>query len=211
MAGVPAAGPNWAIDDPRYVRALAHPLRIRILAMLEERAASPVQLASLLDSTLGRVGHHVRVLRDLGLIELVETRKRRGATEHVYRASSVPGFSDDAWRLAGAGVRRRVAAALLEQIGEYVAGSAAAGGFDRVDANLSRVPLRLDEQGWSELAAAGKRWLAEAEEIGARARERTSGDGTPPIDAAVVLLVFEALAFSDRPAPDRSARTTARP
>ena len=203
MTGVSAAGPDWAIDDPRYVRALAHPLRIRILAMLEERPASPVQLAPLLGSTLGRVGPHVRVLRDLGLIELVETRRRRGATEHVYRASSVPGFSDEAWRRAGTAVRRRVAATLLEQVGEYVTGSAAAGGFDRQDANLSRVPMHLDEQGWRELAAASRRWLAEAEDIGDAARERVARDGAPTFDAAVVLLVFEALAFSDRPGRER--------
>jgi len=189
--------PRVAIDDPRYVKALAHPLRVRILAMLQERPASPVQLAPRLGSTLGRVGHHVRVLRDLGLIELVETRPRRGAVEHIYRAPEIPRFSDGAWEKAGANVRRRVLAAALEQIGEYVGGSAAGGGFDRPDVNLSRVPMRLDEQGWSELAEAGKRWLAEADAIHARARERASEENAL-LDAGLVLLVFEALAFSDR-------------
>jgi DNA-binding transcriptional ArsR family regulator len=33
------------IDDPRYVKAMSHPLRVRILAMLDERKASPNQLA----------------------------------------------------------------------------------------------------------------------------------------------------------------------
>ena len=197
-----SAAPRWAIDDPRYVRALAHPLRIRILAMLEERPASPVQLAPQLGSTLGRVGHHVRVLRDLGLIELVETRRRRGAVEHIYKAKPVPGFSDDAWQQAGAAVRERVVAAVLAQIGDYVSGSAAAGGFGRADANLSRIPLRLDESGWQELAAAGRRFLAEVDEIHTRAGERGT-DGQ--LDVGLVLLVFEALAFSDR-----SERTPAR-
>ena len=191
-----AAEPVRATDDPRYVRALAHPLRIRILAMLEERPASPVQLAPRLGSTLGRVGHHVRVLRDLGLIELVETRQRRGAVEHIYKAAPVPGFSDDAWQNAGAAVRERVVAAVLAQVGDYVAGSAAAGGFDRPDANLSRVPLRLDEAGWQELAAAGRRFLAEVDEIQTRAGERGTGG---QMDFGLVLLVFEALSFSDRP------------
>lgn len=196
VPGVASGDAKLAVDDPRYVRALAHPLRIRILAMLEERPASPVQLAPRLGSTLGRVGHHVRVLRDLGLIELVETRRRRGATEHIYSAAPVPAFSDEAWQRAGAAVRRRTSGALLGQIGEYVAGSAAAGGFDRPNANLSRVPLRLDEEGWEELASASKRWLAEAEAIQARTVERTRGE--PPLAAGLVLLVFEAQGFSDR-------------
>ena len=183
-----------SIDDPRYVKALAHPLRIRILAMLQERPASPVQLAPRLGSTLGRVSHHVRVLRDMGLIELVETRPRRGATEHIYAATSIPRFSDGAWERLGAAGRRRVLAAALEQIGEYVAGSAAAGGFDRADANLSRVPLRLDERGWTELTAAGRRWLAEVDDIQERARRRDDGAR----DVGLVLLMFDALAFSDR-------------
>ena len=58
------------LDDPRYVKALAHPLRVRILAMLGERAASPVQLAQTLDATLGTVaqpssvGEFLRLIRD---------------------------------------------------------------------------------------------------------------------------------------------------
>ena len=44
--------PITDIDDPRYVKALAHPLRIRILAMLADRSASPVQLSARLDPRL---------------------------------------------------------------------------------------------------------------------------------------------------------------
>ena len=198
LGNVSMPDPMRATDDPRYVQALAHPLRIRILAMLEERPASPVQLAPRLGSTLGRVGYHVRVLRDAGLIELVETRRRRGATEHIYTAAPLPVFSDAAWERAGAAVRRRATAALLQQVGDYVAGSAERGGFDRTDANLSRLPLRLDEQGRRELTAAGLRWLAEAGAVQERALERADGDDDRLEDIGVVLLIFEAVGFSDR-------------
>jgi DNA-binding transcriptional ArsR family regulator len=75
-------------DDPgrlqafkaEFFKALAHPLRIRILAMLADHSASPVQLSSKLDATLGTVAYHVRTLHSLGLVELVDTRQRRGAT-----------------------------------------------------------------------------------------------------------------------------------
>ena len=36
---------------------------------------------------LRSVAYHVRVLKKLGCIELVETLPRRGAVEHVYRAA----------------------------------------------------------------------------------------------------------------------------
>ena len=47
------------IDDPRYVKAMSHPLRVRILAMLDERTASPVELAGWLGASLGTVAYHV--------------------------------------------------------------------------------------------------------------------------------------------------------
>lgn len=200
--------PRVKIDDPRLVKALAHPLRIRVLAMLQERPASPVMLARLLDASLGRVAHHVRVLHELGLLELVGTRQRRGATEHIYRAHELPRFGDEAWERLDREAKQRVLAAVLGQINAYVSGSAAAGGFDRRDANLSRVPLRLDHEGWRRLAAASKRWLAEADAIQADADQRAAeGDSNELRDVGLVLLVFEALAFSeravDRAIPDR--------
>ena len=167
--------PKIQLDDPRYVKALAHPLRIRILAMLGERAASPVQLAQKLDATLGTIAYHVRTLHNLGLIELVATRQRRGATEHVYQAVETPRFSDDAWEGLGPVAKQRLLTAMLRQIGEYVNGSAAVGGFDRSDANISRMSLKLDERGWKQLARASKKWLAEVDRIQEAAAARIPG------------------------------------
>ena len=73
-------------SEPHAVKALAHPLRVRALAILTEREASPSELAEELDEPLGNVSYHVRLLHDLGLIELVRTTPRRGAIEHHYRA-----------------------------------------------------------------------------------------------------------------------------
>ena len=112
--------PITDIDDPRYVKALAHPLRIRILAMLADRSASPVQLSSKLDATLGTVAYHVRTLHSLGLVELVDTRQRRGATEHYYRAREHPRFPDDAWSGLAPVAKQRMLSAMLQQIGQYV-------------------------------------------------------------------------------------------
>ena len=150
----PSVKPITDIDDPRYVKALAHPLRIRILAMLADRSASPVQLSGKLDATLGTVAYHVRTLHSLGLVELVDTRQRRGATEHYYRAREHPRFPDDAWSGLAPVAKQRMLSAMLQQIGEYVTGSAAAGGFDRAEAHMTRNSLRLDERGWQQLATA---------------------------------------------------------
>ena len=188
--------PITDIDDPRYVKALAHPLRIRILAMLADRSASPVQLAGKLDATLGTVAYHVRTLHSLGLVELVDTRQRRGATEHYYRAREHPRFPDDAWSGLAPVAKQRMLSAMLQQIGEYVTGSAAAGGFDRSEAHMTRNALRLDERGWQQLATATRKWLREAERIeeGAAARiakvAGDDGDGAT-LDVGLVVMLFE--------------------
>jgi DNA-binding transcriptional ArsR family regulator len=202
--------PITDIDDPRYLKALAHPLRIRILAMLAERSASPVQLASKLDATLGTVAYHVRTLHSLGLVELVDTRQRRGATEHYYRAHDRPRFSDEAWGDLPAVDKQRMLSAMLQQLGQFVSASAAAGGFDRPDSHMTRTSLRLDERGWEQLADATKRWLSDADRIAEAAGKRLGRTGAPEgdgdgdgngrsLDAGLVIMLFQALPFSDHP------------
>ena len=76
--------PITEIDDPRLVKALAHPLRIRILGILEQRSATPKELAELLDVQLENLSYHVRTLRDFGFIKLERRRMVKGAVEHRY-------------------------------------------------------------------------------------------------------------------------------
>jgi DNA-binding transcriptional ArsR family regulator len=66
-------------------RAMAHPMRARILAALDGRELSPVELARELDASLGVISYHVRVLADAGVVELARTTARRGAIQHHYR------------------------------------------------------------------------------------------------------------------------------
>jgi len=184
------------IEDPRYVKALAHPLRVRILSMLEERDSSPVQLAEHLDATLGTVAYHVRTLERLGLIEMVATYQRRGATEHVYAAREHPRFSSSAWAATHPMTKHVMIASALSQIGQYATQSAAAGGFDRPEANFNRSSLALDEEGWTALADATQRWREEIAEIEATSARRLKKTGEKPMDAGLVVLLFEAAPFS---------------
>src|SRR4029453_5690768 len=92
--------------DPRIVRALSHPIRHRVLVALNERGASPKELAAELGEPLGNVSYHTRVLAQLGCIELVSTTQRRGALEHHYRAVMRPFFDDAAWAQIPASTRR---------------------------------------------------------------------------------------------------------
>jgi DNA-binding CsgD family transcriptional regulator len=80
-----AMAPRPAPIDQRLATALSSPLRARALGLIAEGVASPKAIAAELDLDVRTVAYHVRVLRKLGCIELVETLPRRGAVEHIYR------------------------------------------------------------------------------------------------------------------------------
>ena len=73
------------IDDLKQVRALADPLRMRILtALCEERTTK--QVAELLHEKPTRLYHHVDALERAGLVQLTRTRPKRGTIEKYYRS-----------------------------------------------------------------------------------------------------------------------------
>ena len=84
--------------DQRLVRALGHPLRVKILEVVQVRNASPSELTDLLQAPLGNVAYHVRVLEKCGCIEQVATARRRGAVEHYFRARPRSYIGHQDWR-----------------------------------------------------------------------------------------------------------------
>jgi DNA-binding CsgD family transcriptional regulator len=80
-----AMAPRPAPIDQSIATALSSPLRARALELIAEGATSPKLIAAELGLDVRTVAYHVRVLRKLGCIELVETQPRRGAVEHIYR------------------------------------------------------------------------------------------------------------------------------
>ncbi|ADB50391.1 winged helix-turn-helix domain-containing protein [Conexibacter woesei] len=84
MGNRPRPADPFAIDT-RLARALAHPVRVRILGYLRERgAASPSELAKAWDVSINLLAYHFRRLHTLGLIRVSKRIQRRGAIEHRY-------------------------------------------------------------------------------------------------------------------------------
>ena len=75
------------ITEARQLKALAHPVRAQILELLSQEPASAKVLAARMDVSHGKVGHHLKVLVDAGLIELAEERPVRAVVERFYRPS----------------------------------------------------------------------------------------------------------------------------
>jgi DNA-binding transcriptional ArsR family regulator len=178
--------------DPRIAKALSHPMRARILGILNERVASPNEIAEQIDERLPNVSYHVRALLDLGCIELVRTAQRRGAIEHYYRAIVRPFFSDRDWKRLPRSGRQAISDVALQIIWEDVSGAIKAGTFEaRADRHLSHNALALDERGWKDMTKLLAGVLAEVEKIGADSASRLKESGEAGIPTRTVLMSFE--------------------
>lgn len=175
--------------DVVLLKALSHPVRARALTTLNQRVASPSELAAEQDEAVGHVAYHVRVLRELGMIELVNTRQVRGATQHFYRSTAQPYLDDDLWSRLTHDSRNGVSIANIGVLGHCVREAFEAGTFDsRTDRHLSNVSLDLDEDGWREANALLTSCLEGLLRIGNECEAR-SGEGT--VRATFGLMGFE--------------------
>ena len=164
--------------DRALVKVAGHPVKVRALTVLTERSASPKEIADQLELPIGQVSYHVRVLEEMGMIELIGTRQVRGAVEHFYKAVRRPNFSDEEWAQLDLEQREEVSIWAKQQEMVDAALAFEAGTFDsRTDRHLSRVPLVVDEEGWGELTALMAESLDTIFEIQARSSERLSREG----------------------------------
>jgi DNA-binding transcriptional ArsR family regulator len=182
--------PQSDISDPRIIKALTHPLRIQILAALDERTASPSELADELKAPLGNVSYHVRQLAGLGLIKLVKRTPRRGAIEHHYKAVGRPQITDDAWAGTPATVKNAVVGAALGDLGSAVTAAAAAGGFSRADAHLTRTQVTVDEKGWRDIDKELNATLARVQRIVDDSGKRIAKAGQDAEQSATVVTML---------------------
>jgi DNA-binding transcriptional ArsR family regulator len=187
-------------------KAFAHPLRVQILIILNERVASPNLLAQELDQSLNLVAYHVRVLEKYDCIELVDTKQRRGATEHFYRATRRQFLSDAEWARMPESLRPGLSGAMLKSVFDDIEEAVTKGTLDEVeDRHLSRTPMVVDKQGWSETATLLSNTLDRLLEIQAAASERIANGDEPGILSKVNMLHFK----SPDPEPEGSAEETA--
>jgi DNA-binding transcriptional ArsR family regulator len=179
--------------DEGLLKAIAHPLRHRLLSMLDGRTASPNELARELGLPLGRVSYHIRLLHDLGAIELVATEPRRGALEHFYRAVASAWFGEGDWTKLPRSARRGILGHNLQQIFTWVTAAAETSGFDHATSEVLHAALELDEQGREEVSRVARDAIARARAIHDAAAERHAGaaDAEPLITTELTILHFE--------------------
>jgi DNA-binding transcriptional ArsR family regulator len=176
--------------DSTLGAAVAHPLRSRCLTLLADREASPAEIARELGIEVSKVGYHVSALAKAGLIEKVRERPVRGAVEHFYRATVEPSVTDTAYAEMGSEARRNFCRTTWSLITANATTSLETGRMlERDDVHLTRVPIRVDERGWMEVAEAHLELFDRVFDIQSASAERL---GENPDDAGVSGLSVQA-------------------
>lgn len=183
--------------DQRMISALAHPLRVEILRLLEEGPSSPKRLADRMGEKLGNASYHMKVLHKCDCIELVETIPQRGAVEHVYGLKPDGAIGSRTWKAVPAALRTRYAGTALADFSTRAVEALDAGTAEtREGSGVTWLPLNVDEVGWKEL----RRMLSNVEKrfraIADKSAERLESprDGFPVI---VAVAAFEVASGKD--------------
>lgn len=154
---------------------MSHPTRVHALTVLLDRVASPRELAAELGEPINNVTYHIKQLVDLGCVELVEKKPAQGGrvVEHFYRGIERTYFDESDWELLDGSEKQLVETAIVSMISEDVTQAIVARTFsDPNDNHLSRTPLIVDQEGWSEIKAILGRALDELLEVPLRVAER---------------------------------------
>src|SRR5499426_2508780 len=72
----------------QQLRALAHPLRLRLLEAFAQGLRTTMQVAAQLGEPPTRLYHHVNALERAGVLKLVDTRQVPGTTEKYFELAS---------------------------------------------------------------------------------------------------------------------------
>lgn len=181
--------------EPRHhhlLKAMAHPIRLRLLGILNYRHISPAEFAREQGEPVSKVAHHFRSLEKLGCIEVVDTRPVRGSTEHFYRRSETILVRDEDLMEMPEEVSRLLLSTIVRGFLGRVAKALRSGTLTaRTDAHLTWKDVKLDEQGWKEVTEILGSTYEAVDEAEARALKRMEESGEEGLVATVGLAGFE--------------------
>jgi DNA-binding transcriptional ArsR family regulator len=172
------------------VRALADPLRLRLVEALVANELSVAELARAARTPVTRLYHHVDLLLEAGLIEVTRRVPRRGTEERFYRAmareyrmdGSLLDMEAQRGNTAESLVRlsRSVLGGALEDLSEGIREGRVAPGKRGKGVVLQEQHLTLSAKGFAALARELPAWLAAF----AKAHDSTRGQNYRIVIAA---------------------------
>jgi DNA-binding transcriptional regulator GbsR (MarR family) len=195
------------------IKAMAHPLRVRILAYMNDRPWSPNELSNELAEGLSQVSYHVKVLKDFELIEMTKTEPRRGAVEHYYKAIERVFMPSSITKQFPKSAQRGMFVDTMEDTNKDVVASLKSGRFDaRDDYHVSYTPADLDNQACEEAEKLADKFVEDFIQLGADSAERRANGegGGEHIPTSAAVLVFGSEQAEKEKSPSRKPRKTKR-
>jgi hypothetical protein len=191
--------------DRRLIKALGHPVREHILAVLNERIASGSEIGEELGADVSAFYHHIEELEKLECIERVETKQRRGAKEHFFRARRTVLFDDEAWQRLPVLLRADLIVSFVQALFDEAATALDEGTLDgRGDEHVSWTPARVDARGWEEATDLMDETLLRVMAILDESAARLAAAGEDGTSATFGILAFKTPMSSDGEASRRA-------
>jgi hypothetical protein len=190
--------------------AVRHPLRVRILEVLNERPMAPVDFvnAGYADFFFGHrpdvhhVAYHFRELADYGCLEEVAWRKARGSVAKTYRGLARAEFIGEDWAELSDLEKRSISRTVAQGLIARIDGALMAKTFNsRNDRQLSWFAMEVDEQGWDEATKVLADAFYAVRQIKEDAGTRLSESGEKGLTATAGIMMFE----SPEPTPPAAA------
>lgn len=179
-------------DQLNLLKALVHPIRMKLLSELSQRDVSPAEFARQLDEPIPNVAYHFRVLEEMGFIEEVGSRPARGSIEHFYRRTGTVIFSDEDWLKLPEEARRVLASRFFGDLVARMSEAIQAGTLTgREGTHITWMPLLLDEQGWTEAMAILGSAFTDVGKVKEQAKKRLAESRDDGLLATVALAGFE--------------------
>jgi DNA-binding transcriptional ArsR family regulator len=172
--------------------ALAHRIRIEILAALHEGPASAKELASTVCQPLSTVDHHIKELLKDGSIEIARTEKIGNLVQYFYCMIRLPYYSDEDVAAMTSDERQALAGLILQaSMAEAMASLWAGKLHSDPRVMLSWNRINLDRQGRSDLADEQARSWERQHEIEAESTNRRAETGEPGVTYIITSLGYE--------------------
>lgn len=192
VAGLEPRLELWELPDLDLLAELTHPVRSRVLRLLDT-PHTVAEVAARLDFPVTRLYHHVNRLESLGLIRVVATRRVAAVTERRYQSvAAMFGVARDLRMASDPGELALALGALFDVAKMGFQREVEKGGYgdalDRSHSFLSLVELRLSPERRAELMA---RLAALVEDFGHDDIHDNRGDDTAG-DATTVSLFIAA-------------------
>jgi DNA-binding transcriptional ArsR family regulator len=195
------------IIDECIAKALGNAFRQQILWILNERVASPSEIATELGESLNKVCHHISVLEEAACIELAYVRPVGNRLQSFYRATARAFLDGTDWPSVPQSVKDGMRATLLRNVIVDAIDAVDEGIYDKYEgSHMSWTPMLLDEQGREAMSLVLERALLDAIAVQDETKQRLLASGAPGAAYTVSILGYPAVGGERKVAPPTDAK-----